>query len=132
MSFSISRLLTDESKKQKGVWIRFAPGLRLLICSTSTAEYQAAAKRHNQQVRGLLSGILDDADVRPFICKLFAKLVLRDWDGLTEDDEVTPIPYSEEKATDLLMSSDELYNFVSQQAANPDNFRPDLAEAEKN
>jgi hypothetical protein len=124
-----SKFKTDKGAESEGVWVDLPEGLRLKIARLSNpkaANYLDDLRR--PYLRAYRDGNLPLDTAKKFIIKTVAKYVLMDWDGLTEDDEKTHIVYSEEKALELLESSDDFLNTVVGLAGDRDLFLEEMQE----
>ncbi len=91
---------------EQGRWIDDIPGLpgvRLKVRGLGNADYKrlfdrkASAIPAHQKLRGLRA-----EDRERIIGECLNEAVLLDWDGFTEDDGTTPLPYSADLAGKLL------------------------------
>jgi hypothetical protein len=131
--FKLSQLAVDTTKSEDGVWIEFGAGFELLIARANNAAFKAELARlvkpYQREIarEGMSSRHATDAHT-----KAQAKCVVLNWRGL-EDEDGEPIPYSPEKAFEILSDPryPELKEFVDIESNNLDNFRAeDQADAE--
>ena len=109
----LSKLKPDLTKAEEGIWIDVGDGLRIKVASLTNKKYikmlRAKMKPYRTQVR---SGRIKDEVVEGIVRECMARTVLLDWEGLTEDDEETVIPYSTDKAKELLDAYPEFMQIV--------------------
>lgn len=130
----LSRLKPDLSKAENGIWINVGEGLRIKVASMSNKAYvktlKASMKPYRSQIR---SGRIRDEVVEGVVKACMARTVLLAWEGLTEDDEETEIPYSTDKALELLTDFPEFFQIVHDAASDHALFVADEDEdSEKN
>lgn len=130
----------DKNKEREGVWHSIGAGVRIKVARSGTPEYNATVRELAAPFKAIARRLVDSdealspADERKFKeidAQAMAKHVLVDWEGFTEtNDEGSPVvPYSEEKAVEFLLSSDEFRDLVAGLARKAGNFR---AETSKN
>lgn len=130
----LTAITRDRQKATEGGWIPFFEDLEFKIASAATNDYKKAiAKKTKPFVRKIRAGTVDEQELNYVTAPVIAKYLLLDWKGLTENGE--EVPYSVEKATELLRNPDllDLRLFVLEEANTSENFRVDLLEdSEKN
>lgn len=105
-------LRADTKAMVAGIWREFH-GVRLLIARMHHPEFdsylQAIQREHLDPKMGL---IVDGELGRKLLGQAMGHHILKNWEGLTEDGQ--PIPYSPEKATELLNDPElvEMRDFV--------------------
>ena len=125
MGMKLSALRTDKEKQTEGVWHEFAAGLRFKIASAAQPEFQAWMTKHARERRR----VGDDGHADPVLRRGMAMFLLRDWDGLEDDDGKT-MPYSVGDGYDALTGSEEIYQFVDVHSMTLANFRKEAEEEE--
>jgi hypothetical protein len=124
----LSELKVDAKKESEGVWVDVAEGLRLLVAS---GDSQAYRKYRNKLLKPYLhrvrSRTMSVEDMEKVTRQAMARHVLLGWENL-DDDEGNPIPYSREKALEILTESREVFNIVGDFANDQAMFRADLQE----
>jgi hypothetical protein len=119
----IGHFTTDARLEQDGVWVDVAQGLRLKVARLSNPRFLAFSRKiskpHQRQLR---LGILDDATIRNLAALAMSRHILLDWEGL-EDDRGQPIPYSADKAHELLKTVPDFYRLIEELAADADLFK---------
>jgi hypothetical protein len=125
----LSELLFDEAAQRDGAWVRFEGDVELRIASSSTREYEEAVRAALEpHLLAQRNGGLD-ADVgRSIDVKLAARLLLRDWRGVTRDG--APLPYTPEIGEELLSrpGAHRLLTFVRRVAAASEHYRARVME----
>jgi hypothetical protein len=109
----ISAFKQDDKKVSEGVWVEAGEGLRLLIASFNSAAYAKEIKRIGKPYRTQIRSGRIANDVLVDLTKQAAsRFVLLDWENLTEDDEVTEIPFTPEKALELFNDCPQFWQLV--------------------
>ena len=102
----ISAFKTDRTRENQGVWVPIGDGARLLVARLNNEYYKQvflnASRPFKTQVR---TGTISEDQAEQILRECYSKAILLDWDGL-QDDEGTDIPYSQEKAYELLGIAD--------------------------
>jgi len=118
----LSSVRTNVEKAEKGVWTEYE-GIRLLVARYNNAAHKRAiaegSKPHLERIRA------GDSDLNLTIQReAMAGTVLLGWDKL-EDDDGKPIPFSQEKALEILKDPRlaDLHEHVMAQAMAQRNFR---------
>lgn len=128
---SISRFATDTKKEKEGVWCDAGAGLRVLIRRINNPDSQAYLRRYARTLgRALKHGSADESTTKQVedISKVnIAKNVLVGWENL-QDEEGVNIPYSSDKALDLLNSYPDFLTMVLEFAGDADLFRTESIE----
>jgi hypothetical protein len=75
----------------------------------------------------LIEGDNIDA-VQGYLKDAIAEHILLGWDGLTEEDEITPIPFSKKRARALLDEYPEFYRLVNEFANDLEHYRAEARE----
>jgi hypothetical protein len=106
----LSNLQRDSAKVEAGEWVDGIPGfgsarlrvrgLESVVFNTTRARKERQAQRQDRERDGTLKA---EAARRVF-GEALAEVILLDWDGLTEGG--APMPYSAEKARELLTNPD--------------------------
>ncbi len=137
--FSISNFALDKDAVRAGIWMDIADGLRLRVARISSPDFEAHMRRTNKNagaMKRFRQSILEsdeDTLLETTIMEGMAKHILLDWENLQEDDGVTPIVYSWEKALSLFQDYPEFYKIVVQCATDYDGYRKsDVESAAKN
>lgn len=120
----ITRIETDPAKENNGTMVPFREDCRLKIARATNAtfrgEYSLLMKPHILVARA--SGGIDQKTQDEINRRAMAKGILLGWENL-EDKDGKAIPYSEEKAYELLRDYSDLYQFVNTVANEADFFR---------
>jgi hypothetical protein len=113
---SLAPLRFDREKAENGVWVEVTPGLRVLIARMPNSRLeQRLAKVSKAQQRSMRYNANAEA-LKAVMIDAVAHCVLLGWEGLTEDDNVTPVPYSVETAVKQLTEVPEFFRFVVETA----------------
>lgn len=110
MSFNINKLRTDRDAEKKGVWVEAGAGLRLLIARLGNPEYNKYLNTLLRPLRAKLGGVgeINPADIEEVTLRAIAEHILLGWENLTDtvNGEEVPVPYSKQKALELLQIPD--------------------------
>lgn len=131
----ISQIMADMDKVNKGVWVDYAEGIRLLIANINNTEYKKATRKIlSSKMRQIRMKSLADDTILELVKPAVARYVLLGWENI-EDENGNKIPYSTEKALEFFQTPSlfEFYQFVLESAGDSANIRKELAdESEKN
>lgn len=106
----LSKVKADLQAEKEGIWVTFALDIEFLIGRGATPEYNRYLRKISAPYRSRLQG--DGADkelLRDLVNKATARYIFLGWKNV-EDDDGNVIPYSEEKAYEIL--SDPEYHDV--------------------
>jgi hypothetical protein len=110
----LSSLKINSTRGEQGAWVKDLPGmgdLRLKVRGFSNTDYAAfmskevAAVPRDQREGGRRDGALKQKARDTLLIRGMVEHILVDWDGLTDDNE-KPVPFSKERAMDLLLDPD--------------------------
>lgn len=104
----ITAFKTDATLETEGVWVDIGDGAKLKVARLGNPEHKRIAQRLSRPHRGILEGknLKAQAEVAERLgIQAAAQAILRDWEGLEEEDG-TAIEYSTEKAMELLAIAD--------------------------
>lgn len=119
----ISKFRTDGDAELNGVWCDIGSGARLLIARAGNSRHKATLERLYAPYRTLVLAnekVPEEANDR-VQCTAAASALLLGWEGL-EGDDGQPIPYSVEKATELLLTLPDFRELVSTLALDRERF----------
>lgn len=130
MAFNFARFRTDEAAENEGVWFEVGEGFEIKVARLGNRKHAETYARltSTPAVRGVVADkkLTDEQAIRIMV-EAMADAILIDWKNLEEDGN--PIPFSREKALELLDVKDFralVHDFASQQS----NFRvKQIAEA---
>ncbi len=122
----LSQIRLAGRREVQGEWRELTKGLRFKIAAGVNAEFERCLReldpvlmREVARVQAAGEALSEDLSARfsELDTRAIARTVLLDWDGLEEEDG-TPIPYSVEKAEEILLDPDcrPLLRFVRKQA----------------
>lgn len=115
----------------EGVWVDAGAGLRLKIARANNANFDKVLSRltrpHLQRIR---NGSFPDEDMKKLVWQATAETILLDWENL-EDEEGNEVPYSPEKALELLTEYKDFRDMVSSYAQDATLFKQELDEEAK-
>lgn len=94
----VSQLITDPIAEINGVWVDIGQGGQLKI---ARAGNPAAARCYERLTAEAGTDKLTEAQSLDILIELLANTILLDWSGL-ENDDGSSIPYSKDKAKELL------------------------------
>jgi len=107
----ISQLKLDSEKEGNGVWVPFDLDVELLIAGSGSPEFRSACsellKPHRQKIRTV--GIEFEERIE-IIKPAIAAHLLKGWKNLTSKGK--PVPYSKEKALELINEIKGMATFV--------------------
>ncbi len=135
--FNLGDLMVDETVSNKGVWVDYLGGSKLLLASTSSTAYKTKLSKLARDNRLTLDDSNPDnfKAIQRITCQALAETVLLGWKGIHFPDENGEIkrnvPYSPALGQEALLKVDHLRNFVSEEAGKPAHFRKEAAEAAK-
>ena len=121
----IGQIAVDESKQVDGVWVSYIGDSELLIASYASPEFRAYVRQTLRPYKKeFKAGKLKEEKMRELMAPGFAQFLLRGWRNINEDDDVTPIEYSVQRATEFLLRKDmrHLYDFVVTKSRDYGNF----------
>ncbi|MBB76531.1 MAG: hypothetical protein CMJ75_18660 [Planctomycetaceae bacterium] len=123
---------TDLNKERDGIWFRYhGSDFECRIARIGNPNFEGAKRRalRDEKVRRAVEGGLTVKESKHALAPLVAEYILVDWRGL-EDDDGNPLPYSIEKATEMLRDDRyrDVYDWVLNQANNGDFFLATEAE----
>jgi hypothetical protein len=104
--------VVDSSLETEGVWVPFALDIEFKLARAGTAAFNQYARRISKPHRALIDNPrVDTAEIEEsIVLKALAQHVVKDWRNLEDDDG--PIPFSKEKAQELLEQHRDLFIFV--------------------
>jgi hypothetical protein len=122
---SLASFKFDRKKAEEGVWVDIYQGLRFLIARMPNSRLeQRLAKVGKAQQRALRFG--GNAELlKGTTMEAVAHCVLLNWEGLTKEDNVTPIPYSPATAVALFEEYPEFFRTVVELAQDQSLFQDD-------
>ncbi len=121
----ITEFALNETKVEGGVWVEAGEGLRLRLARLGNVRYAEYLRKLGRPLRRKLRKDTHTIqEIRELTCKAMARHVLLGWENLT-DAEDKPIPYSEEKANELLLKYGEFRELVEELSSDTANFQDD-------
>lgn len=119
------------SAEVEGVWVDAGAGLRLKIARAGNAAYEKILTRltrpHIQRIR---QNTFPDDEMKKLVWQAMGEAVLLDWENL-DDEDGNPIPYSAEKATELITEHKDFRDMVAAYAQDATLFKAQLEEEAK-
>jgi hypothetical protein len=126
---------TDLDKTEDGVWVKYLDDVELCIASVNNKAYREACERlWRPHLREMRMKQMSTQAIAELTKPAVAQHLLKGWKNI-QDDDGAEIPYSPQKALDLLRDPalQDFYNFVVDVAAEAQNYRQELLEdSEKN
>lgn len=103
MSLKLNSIKADLAKESEGDWVAIPewPGVRFKVRSIHCKDYLNAREMKVQGLVKALGRLPTSSELEPHIGKLVSAFLLLDWDGLLDDND-KPLPYSAERARELL------------------------------
>jgi hypothetical protein len=124
----LSAFKTNPDKEEKGVWVDAGAGLRLRIARMNNPAFdefiRKAAKPLASQLR---LGTLEVKTAEELTARAMSRHVLLGWENLQNDDG-SDIPFSQDKAYELLTTHRDFFRMVSDFANDASLFRDALDE----
>lgn len=120
-----------DNDKASGIWVEYSLDIKLKIASLRNKGYQAFIRKEGKEYQVQIAhGVLNDEALEPIFIRALAKHVLVDWKNI-EDDDGSPIPYSQEKAEEILANPEyrDLLDFVMATAQDRERYRVEVDEA---
>lgn len=125
-------ITADRNKEVQGVWLPVGEGFDVKVARMPNPKFNARLQELGRPYRSQLRrGQYDAATVEKLTTEAMAETVLLDWRGL-EDDDGNPIPYSQQKAKELLSDNSSFAEIVQELASDYSNFQYDLEESKDN
>ena len=122
----LSSVKSNVKKSEEGIWTPFESGIEFLIARMGNPKYTKLlaklSRPHHRKLRGSRGA---SSDLENDLTKqAVAKTVLVGWRNL-DDEDGNPIPYSQEKALEIISDPAyiEVYNFVLATAGDFQAFR---------
>lgn len=136
MSGSLNKLFgTDKTAEIEGIWVDYPNGVSMKIARMGGANTEYSRYLTNQLKPYKFQidrGTLSEDKSREILLEVFARYVLKDWKGVT-DEKGRPIEYSVEAAKKVLAEYPELLNELQTLASDYRRFaREVLEETAKN
>lgn len=129
-----NEFVTNKQKENQGVEMEVGEGFFITVARLGNDKCKKFMEKSNRpHLRRIRKGTLPN-DIRDgILIKAIAMTVLLDWRGLHEDDGVTEIPYSKEKAIELMTSSDDFLEVIIEYSQDQQNFKDkEIEDAEGN
>lgn len=123
---------TDKALEERGVWLELDGEVSFLIARighTGCAYNRLIRAKFKPHRRRIENDTLDDEVVRKIQAEVFAKTALLDWKGVTDKDG-NKLPFSKEKAEELLLELPELADILFNFARDYVNYRQEEMEDE--
>jgi hypothetical protein len=130
-----STFATDIESEETGKWFELGEGTRIKLRSFQSKrsqEVREALEAPYLALKRTGKGI-PQKEQETLLIKQMAQAIVADWEGFTEEDEVTELPYSVDAAEAQLTKYREFRNLIAKLVTDDDAFKvQDKAEAEKN
>lgn len=118
----IQKIFGDSAKQQDGIWAKHETGAEFLIvyseskeCRDFTSKEMSKARMKNRYRRDIPAEKMTEITL-----DLLVRKIVKDWKGL--ENKGQPFPFSPDNCRYLLENSAVLRDFVSAEAADPENF----------
>ena len=111
-----SEFITSAELEREGVWKDIGPGARLKIARAGNPDHEAEVARLEREYRAQTmagDGELPAPVRREIGIKASARTILKDWEGLVDDDGNPLPPYAPEHGIRLMGLSKDFANLVS-------------------
>lgn len=125
-----AKYATDETLETEGVWVEIGERARILVARAGNPKHEKLVrelrKPHERRFR---DGKLPDDLATKLAVEAIARTILLGWEGL-EDENGEPMPYSVEKARELLTELKDFRTEVAEIATEAEMYRKEsLTEA---
>ncbi len=128
----LSKYKTDTNAAKEGVWVTMEGTFEIKIARSNSPKFQTFFQKHargkgRRFLKGAAKGSLDSDSIealKPVMKEAAARCLIVDWRGLQEEDG-SEIPYSEEKAVEILINPEyeDLFNDVLEAAQDQELYR---------
>lgn len=112
----IGEFITNATLEKEGVWKEIGPDARLKIARAGNPDHEAVIAELEREYRAKAmagDGELPAPVRRQIAIRASARAILKDWEGLTDDDGVPFPPYSEEAGVKVMTAAKDFANLVS-------------------
>lgn len=108
---------TDTLKETDGVWYPVIDNAEIKVARKGNSKYTAALQKHFERWRPMARNrnvveVIPPDELSAIVRKVYAETILLDWRNV-EDDDGNTIPYSVDKACELLQM-DDFFTLVEQ------------------
>ena len=130
--FEINNFKTDAQLEQNGVWVDFIGASKIKIASLDNPHYlQRLLQARKDRTLNLEDDSFISEDARHALAQIYVDTILLDWEGFSENGEA--LPYSKDKALEVLLSIKPLFAAVTKAANDEALYRQQQnADIEKN
>lgn len=121
---NIEDLQRNRKLECDGVEVGFPGDIVLLVRAASDANplWKAQSERISAQIRRFATARASNEEVRAYLARKFAELLVRDWPkGPKSDGE--PVPFSVDACTAFLLQADDVYTGIDNFVWENKNFR---------
>jgi len=123
----LSEIENDLTKENEGVWLTFSGDIEVKIANVGNEEYiKLSEKLYKPFKKALRKDTLDSKKHLAIAHKLMVETIILDWKGI-DDDNDKPIPYSKEKALEIVQTKKykKFVDWISNEALDLANFEKD-------
>jgi len=124
----IGEFAFNKELEVEGRWVEEIEGLRLKIARLNNPPYKAYIRKNGRRI-SKANGRMDFDAADEIAKKAFSKFILLGWENL-QDDEGNDIPYSSEKALELMTEYDEFYSMITEHASNAEAYKQNEMESD--
>ncbi len=124
----VSNFAFDKELETEGRWVDEVEGLRLKIARLNNPKYKAFIRKHGKVI-SRANGRMDFEAADDVAKKAFSRYILLGWENL-QNSEGEDIPYSSEKALELLTEYDEFYTMVTEHATDAEAYKLNAMESD--
>ena len=135
--FNLGTLFTDPNLAEKGVWVDYFAGARLLLASTNSKSYKSELARlaRKNKLRLDENNPAHYDAIMDITAEALSRKVLLGWENIhlpSEDGTIQyNVPYNTALGKLALMKSEDFKEFVLEQAGRVDNYRKEVLEEAK-
>ena len=129
---SLKAFKVDPKAEVEGVWVPVGGGIRIRLARAGNPKFREGFEALVRARKASLRlGALPREELEDIGREVMAKYIILGWENVTEEDEKTPIPYSEENAKRLLKEYPVFADLISEQSQDISLFQEqESAEAE--
>jgi len=120
---------TDKEAEKGGVWFEIGEGGHVKIARLNNPIYRANFRKKIEPYRQAVEmGTMDDDSADKILIQVLAETIVVDWKGLTDEGE--NVPFTRDKAIELMTEYPDFRNFIVRNAENMNNFRLSMMEVD--
>lgn len=102
--------------------------LRILAATDANPRWKAGGDKYRREIRALVRANASDDRQKQFFAEHLTKLIVKDWEGVT-DDEGNVVPFTREACEAFLLEADDAVEAILGTMSDTKNFRGERIEA---